>query len=234
MSLPAQSHGRCAFCGYETIRGCMGRHLAACPQRQAKVASAEQTGRPPEDLFHLRMHAVQDDVWTRPALEHDFWLDVEVRGSATLKDIDTYLRAIWLDRCGHPSQFTIGGWNGPELAKARRVGAVFQGNVELTHGFEDSETRIRVIGHREGVPLSRRPMALMARNLMPAVACFLCGKPAAQFCIECKIRKEGSGILCEQHAADHPHTSLGEPLPIVNSPRMGMCRWCTGPADPPY
>lgn len=205
-----------------------------CPQRQAQIASAEQTGRMPEDLFHLRMQAVHDDVRMLAVLDHDYWLDVEVRGSATLKDIDTYLRAIWLDCCGHPSQFCIGDWDGPELAKARRIGTVFQGNAELTHVYDfESETRIRVIGHREGAPLSRRPMVLMARNVMPEQACFRCGQPAARFCIECKIRKEGSGMICEQHAVDHPHTSLGAPFPIVNSPRMTICRY-RGPAEPPY
>lgn len=37
-----QSRGQCALCGYETTKGAMSRHLAACPQRQALVARAEQ------------------------------------------------------------------------------------------------------------------------------------------------------------------------------------------------
>ena len=80
----AQSRGQCAFCGYTTTKGSMPRHLAACPQRQAQISSAAQTNRKPETLYHLRM---QD------AYASDFWLDLEVRGSATLKDIDAYLRA---------------------------------------------------------------------------------------------------------------------------------------------
>ena len=30
-------------------------------------------------------------------------------GSATLEELDHYLRTIWLECCGHLSQFTIGG-----------------------------------------------------------------------------------------------------------------------------
>jgi len=37
-----------------------------------------------------------------------------MRGSATLAKLDDYLRAIWLECCGHLSKFTIGGWGGGE------------------------------------------------------------------------------------------------------------------------
>jgi len=35
-----------------------------------------------------------------------------MRGSATPDDLDAYLRAIWLECCGQPSQFSFGGWRG--------------------------------------------------------------------------------------------------------------------------
>jgi hypothetical protein len=222
-----QSRGRCAFCGYETTKGSMGRHLAACPQRAERIAEAERSKRKPEALHHLRM---QD------AFSGDFWLDVEVRGSATLKDIDSYLRAIWLECCGHLSQFSVGGWSGQEIGKSRRVEAVFTGDVELTHIYDfgtSSETRIKALGQRTGAPLSARPMALLARNLMPETSCIECEQPATHLCMECMIEHDSPGTLCEQHASAHPHEDYGEPLELVNSPRMGMCGYI-GPADPPY
>lgn len=39
-------------------------------------------------------------------------------------------------------------------------------------------------------------------------------------------------MLCQQHAETHPHDD-GDPLSIVNWPRMGMCGY-DGPAEPPY
>src|SRR3954463_11025101 len=120
----AQSRGQCAFCGYETTKGSMSKHLATCPQRKAQMFSAEQVRHSPEPLYHLR---VQD------AYASAFWLDLEVRGSAKLSDIDAYLRAIWLECCGHLSQFSIGGWSGSENGKPRRVDAFFGHGSELTH-----------------------------------------------------------------------------------------------------
>ena len=222
-----QSRGQCTFCGYETTKGSMVRHLAACPRRRERMTAAAQTKRKPERLYHLRM---QD------AYSSDFWLDLEVRGSATLKDIDAYLRAIWLECCGHLSQFSIGGWGGREIGKQRRVEAVFQGDVELTHIYDfgtSSETRIKAMGQREGPPLTDRPMVLMARNLMPEAACIECGQPAMRLCMECLIEEQVGGTLCEQHARTYPHDNYGEPIELVNSPRLGMCGY-DGPAEPPY
>ena len=221
------SRGTCTFCGYETTKGSMGKHLATCPQRKAQMAGTEQTKIQPEMLYHLR---IQD------AYNSAFWLDVEVRGSAKLNDIDAYLRAIWLECCGHLSQFSVGGWRGQEISKQRRVDAIFQRDVELTHIYDfgtSSETRIKAIGQREGVPLSVRPMVLMARNEMPAATCDECGQPATRLCTECLIETDDPGMLCDQHAASHPHDDYGEPVALVNSPRLGMCGY-DGPAEPPY
>src|SRR5262245_19908424 len=108
-----QPRGQCRFCGHETTKGSMGRHLAGCPQRQERIAKT--SGGTPGSLLHLRVQ----DGYTGA-----FWFDAEVRASATLGDIDTYLRAIWLECCGHLSKFSAGGWGSREFAKSRRVGEV--------------------------------------------------------------------------------------------------------------
>ena len=227
MARGQQSRGQCAFCGYETTKGSMVKHLAVCPQRQARIADAEQTKRKPEVLYYLRM---QD------AYNSAFWLDLEVRGSATLKDIDTYLRAIWLECCGHLSQFSVGGWQGHEIAKQRRVADIFQHAVELTHIYDfgtSSNTRIKVVSQREGVPVSTKPIALLARNAMPVTICIECDQPATHLCMECLIESRIWGVLCDEHAQTHPHEDYGAPIELVNSPRLGMCGY-DGPAEPPY
>jgi hypothetical protein len=222
-----QSRGQCAFCGYITTKGSMLKHLTICPARNAQIASAEQTQRPPEKLYHLR---AQD------AYSSAFWLELEARGGTKLSDIDAYLRAIWLECCGHLSRFSVGGWGSDEIAKSRRVDAAFRGDVELTHIYDfgtSSETRIKVMGQRTGVVLNERPILLLARNVMPEAPCMTCGQPATHLCTECMIEDDTPGLLCAQHAATHPHKNYGEPVELVNSPRMGMCGY-DGPAEPPY
>jgi len=63
----------------------------------------------------------------------DFWLDLEMRGSATLTKLDEYLRAIWLECCGHLGEFTIGGWGRVKVAKARKADQVFEPELELVN-----------------------------------------------------------------------------------------------------
>jgi hypothetical protein len=205
----------------------MIRHLRACPQRTAAIAAAEQNSRATETLYHLRAQ----DSW-----RGDFWLNLEMRGSAMLQELDLYLRAIWLECCGHLSQFSIGGWAGREIPKNRRADQVFYPDLELTHIYDfgtSSETLIKAVDVRQGVPTSQRPMVLMARNLIPEAACIECGRPAAWLCMECLYEEDTWGTLCEEHVETHPHEGYGEPIPLVNSPRVGLCGY-TGPAEPPY
>lgn len=223
-----QPKGTCSYCGDEVIGSAMLGHLKACAGRKAAIEAAEKKEAKTEQLYHLRVADAD-----RP----EFWLDLEMRGSATLEDLDHYLRAIWLECCGHMSKFETGGaWSGNEISKRRKIKTVFDHDVEVTHLYDfgtTSETIIKPVGKREGKPASKRPIALMARNNMPDYKCMECGKPAEYLCMECQIENDKSGTLCEKHAQDHPHDEYGEPMPLVNSPRLGMCGY-EGPANPPY
>lgn len=66
-----------------------------------------------------------------------------------------------------------------------------------------------------------KPIQILARNEAPEIFCEECGKfPAVQICMDC--RWEGPGWLCQTCAEDH---ECGEEmmLPVVNSPRSGVC-----------
>ena len=205
----------------------MTKHLSACPQRRAIIERADGKKGASETLFHLRAQATY---------QSGFWLDLEMRGNAKLADLDHYLRAIWLECCDHMSQFSMGKGSGEEISQDRKAKVVFTPDVQLTHIYDfgtSSETLIKVVGMREGKPTTTHPIALMARNLMPEAKCIKCEKPAAWLCTECLIEDDVWGTLCDKHAKTHPHDNYGEPIPLVNSPRLGMCGY-DGPAEPPY
>ncbi len=227
MAQRKQSQGKCAYCGQELAKNGAGKHLAGCVKRQEVVAKAGGKEGNSESLYHLRVQA---------AGQSEFWLDLEMRGSAALLDLDDYLRAIWLECCGHLSQFSIGGWGSGEVAKKRKIDQVFGPGVQLTHIYDfgtSSETLIKFVNVREGKPTTSHPIALMMRNVMPESECIECKQPAAWLCMECLIEQDEWGALCAKHAKTHPHDQYGEPMPLVNSPRLGLCGY-DGPADPPY
>lgn len=219
-----QSRGNCAYCEFEGTKASVTKHLSSCIKRQESISKAESKKGNKEKLFHLR---VQDRYLK------DFWLDLEMRGSASLKDLDHYLREIWLECCGHLSQF--GDW-GMEIAMSRKADKVFKPDFETIHLYDfgtTSETLVKCVDVREGVPTTKYPITLMSRNQIPEVQCMKCDERATSLCMECMYEYEDSGLLCDTHAETHPHDNYGEPSPLLNSPRVGMCGY-EGPADPPY
>jgi hypothetical protein len=224
-----ENPGNCAYCGEVITKRGVSKHLAKCPKWQEKLVAIETSSQPVETLWHLR---VQD------AYDKDFWLDLEMRGQTSLAKLDDYLRAIWLECCGHLSEFTIGGWGGIKVGKSRKANAAFEPGLVLRHLYDlgtTSETDIKVVGFREGKATSKHPIALLARNRMPEVVCQDCEQPASWLCLECLYDADEPGMwfLCNEHVKEHPHNEYREPTAVVNSPRLGMCGY-TGPAEPPY
>jgi hypothetical protein len=162
----------------------------------------------------------------------DFWLHLEMRGSATLTQLDRYLRAIWLECCGHMSQF---GDFGQAVGKARKAQDVLQTGVQLLHLYDfgtTSETLVSSLESRVGAPITKHPITLLARNLIPEAECVICQKPARWY--NPAFEWDGEfGALCDEHKDDNPHKDEFDASPLYNSPRMGMCGY-DGPAEPPY
>lgn len=222
-----QSRGDCSYCGAAVARGGARRHLDACAARRAVIERAEANGGPRETLLHLR---VVDENWG------SFWLDLEMRGGATLKKLDEYLRAIWLECCGHLSRFSRGSWGADEISMRRRAADVFQRGAPVTHTYDfgdSSYTQVTLVTTREGVPTTRWPIALMVRNRLPEAPCAKCGEPATHLCLACLQGSDGVATFCAEHRKQHRHAHWPSPVPLVNSPRLGMCGY-EGPAHDPF
>lgn len=222
-----QTKGACAHCGRETTRGHMARHLDACERRREVIARADARPGPATTLVHLQARDADSGL---------YWLNLEVDGIVPLQKIDAYLRAIWLECCGHLSDFSTGGRGAQKVGKRQPVGRVFRPGVEITHTYDfgtPSVTLLKAVGVRQGKRTGRHSIALLARNHAPEYRCQECREPATRLCMECVYEHDAVGTLCDRHARKHPHEEYGEPMALVNSPRVGMCGY-DGPADPPY
>lgn len=217
--------GKCKYCGKEYTLGYMKRHLASCPVRQAKLSAekgAKNTG-----YFELEI---------TPKYDRNYWLFIEVRETATLEDIDTFLRDIWLECCGHLSAFDINrisyesmpddefGWGNSEdmdhkLKEVLQVGMKF--GYEYDFG-SSTELSITVTNYRLG-QRKKEGLVILSRNNPYQFKCSECGKPAVAICTECAW--EDKGFLCEECSKTH---KCGEEmlLDVCNSPRMGVCAYC--------
>jgi hypothetical protein len=227
MSRGEISKGECKFCKQVIAKNVVKKHLAACIGWKEAISESELNKGENEKIYHLR---------AQPSGQPEFWLNLEMRGSATLKDLDGYLRAIWLECCGHLSQFSFGGWSGDEIPMKRSIDSVLNQKIELTHIYDfgtSSETLITKVGWRKGKPVTPHPIVLLVRNLPPEYECMECNKPAKWLCMECLSEENEWGVLCDEHVKNHPHNNYEEPVRLVNSPRMGLCGY-NGPAVPPY
>ena len=225
------SYGTCALCGKRTSKAAMTRHLKRCS------ADHEPSRGRPAHLFHLRVEDAYSSI---------FWLDLEIKASSTLADLDAFLREIWLECCGHLSAFDIEGTTYTVSYGGRSLMGDFSDrtmNVKLeevlatgtrfshTYDFGTStELKLRVVGEREG-RIGREPLRILSRNEAPVWTCALCNQSATQICTFCMYERENP-FYCEAHAEDHD-CEEEMLLPVVNSPRMGMCGY-TGPLQEPW
>lgn len=214
-------YGNCALCGYRGSKAAMTRHLKVCVPKQDRAKGKASR------LIHLRVEG---------ALDPAYWLDVEIKSQAFLAALDDLLRKVWLECCGHMSAFEIGrvrysravpGFFGGFLREQDMdvpVGQAmppvgFQFKYEYDFG-STTELNLRVVSQREGV-VGRPLLRLLARNEPPAWECLQCGNPATKVCVLCNQFEYG--LFYAEHAAQHDCEGEGFFLPVVNSPRMGVC-----------
>ncbi len=233
-------HGVCAVCGYRATKAGMSRHLT----KQTHVQDGA-TGEPAL-LYHLRVEGANGL----------YWLDVEAMADARLHHLDQFLRRIWLECCGHMSAFEIAGVDYlvklfPEdrwlestfsLGFGRRsrsmnahLGGVLSPGLSLRHRYDfgsTTELRLKVVRAYNG-RAGQRPVRLLARNEAPQWRCAQCGEAATSICALCGDYP-GRIVFCEAHAHLHGRdVHRGDDaafLPVVNSPRMGVCGY-GGPSD---
>jgi len=219
------TRGTCALCGYKGSKAAMTRHLKTCPPQHDG-----SRGRPAK-LFRLRVEDAESPL---------YWLDLEAKANAQLGDLDGFLRRVWLECCGHLSMFEIGGVRytvdyrmdyGPdfddpdERSMKTKLGEVLSPGLTFTHEYDFGSTtylKLKVVGEREG-RIGREPLRLLAHNDAPTWECSVCGAPATQINTE-EMWEEGNPFYCDAHAEGEEWAFL----PVVNSPRMGVCGY-TGP-----
>jgi hypothetical protein len=202
----------------------MTQHLKSCAQKNREAGGQKMVS-----LCHLVAQS------PRPV----FWLHFEVPYEATLDVVDKFLRRIWLECCGHLSAFTIDDQRysphpmedaisgfGEESTDVP-IRDVLSNKAQFEYEYDYGSTThldLRVVDVREG-PRPERNVRLLARNEMPDFQCAGCGQPATQICPVCWE----DSMFCDECAPEHPcYEDYGGLLPLVNSPRTGVCGY-TGP-----
>ncbi|RME89096.1 MAG: hypothetical protein D6770_05405 [Anaerolineae bacterium] len=234
MAKPRISYGKCFFCEKPFAKNTILRHLRACPAR--KEAEASEKGETVR-LFHLVVEGYHYP---------EYWMHIEIPASKTLLALDAFLRAVWVECCGHLSAFIIDnvsyelntgmvdamwkdffGPSRPTRSMDVKLYTVLKVGQKFLYEYDFGTTTVlllKLVGERQGI-LPKEEVRILARNYAPAFPCIKCGKPAEWFYVWASTFEP----YCTGHMQRHKDSGEGF-LPIVNSPRAGECGY-TGPYD---
>lgn len=154
---------------------------------------------------------------------HNYFLHLLVIENIALDDLDSFLRDIWLECCGHLSAFSYQRY-GDEIDMRKKIKDIFVPGDTLSYQYDfgsTTELSIRHMGSFYGYMWKKTKIMLLSRNAPPIIPCDICKeKPAVEICTECQW--EDSGWLCKDCAQNH-ECEEDMFLPVVNSPRTGVC-----------
>ena len=197
--MPKQkSDGNCYLCGTSAGKTVMKNHILK-----------EHANNGNEECLLLKIEG---------AYAREYWLFLDIAMDKDLSALDTFLRKIWLECCGHLSKFSVG--------KSRKIGSLAVGN-QILHEYDygtTTESLITVIAETRRSK-QREAVRLLARNAPIVFPCAACGEPAEFLCQECPY--DSNAVFCKICAEKHKQKSGHEMmLPITNSPRSGECGYC--------
>lgn len=234
-----QTKGFCKYCGNEYTKGGMLRHLSACKKRKARL-----------EVQKGKCRYYQVSICGK--YNKDYWLIIEISENATLRELDQFIRDIWVECCGHLSAFEAGGvmyeaypdldsiWGPPSKSMNHKLKDVFTVGETVSYEYDYGSTTELVLsihsyGEGEG---KKEKITILSRNNPLEILCSHCGKNKAQW-IDTLRYYEGDAFWCEECLREYnlEEDELEEDdeeefyeyeipehfLPVCNSPRMGVC-----------
>ena len=222
-----KSEGKCVYCNQTFAKAGITKHLAKHLQDLEKEQKTTETA------FHVK---IQVD---------EMFLNLLVSGDAQLVDLDDFLRAIWLECCGHMSSFKQKGkryeidYEDEDADFGEPIGElianIFKEDMVLQYDYDFGSTTAFEIKILKSYNISiKEPVKLLSRNEPLAIMCGMCKtQPAVKICSVHMY--EEYAFYCKdcqkKHAKVCPDFKDYAAMPVVNSPRMGVCAYEGGSID---
>ena len=232
------SEGKCYFCGKTFAKSTISRHLNSHIQKEAAGKKGKS--------FHVRVECAE------------MFLNLWVDEKTSLSQIDDFLRGIWLECCGHMSIFIDTRKRnemrarGPvfdfssmtedeedlapgEISMDALAGDAFSKEQKIQYDYDfGSTTSLDIKILEEFVCRPPKPVVLLSRNEPLEILCDICGKePAVTICSVCIGCEES--FFCKKCSTKHKKECSDfadyAAMPVVNSPRMGVCGYEGGKID---
>lgn len=217
--MPSITRGACRKCQRSFAKSQMTRHLKSCLGSSGKGS-----------------HMLILVEYPRSP----YWVYLTVPPTVKLSAIDGVLRDLWLDCCGHlsafsshdthylddPDEFAFGGTRERSMNVSLRR-AVGNGSLRYEYDFgSTTELTLRVMD--DNVTGLGPGIKVAARNDAPDIACSQCGGVATELLFD----DWEPSAYCDTCLGSVSEDGETYTLPVVNSPRMGVCAY-SGPSIEP-
>lgn len=212
--------GKCYYCNVEVSEKNVKRHVKGCKVRKAKIE---------ESIANCKNTKSQYILSIVPQYESkDYCLYIAIDTDITLENLDSFLRNIWVECCGHLSSFTIDGINYDsscdyesifsddnetmdfKLKQVLAVGDKFRYDYDFgsttTLKLEVIDEYLTGENHSE--------IEILARNEEIEHLCEQCNQKAKYY------NYEREGFFCEDCIDEE---EMIYELEYTNSPRDGVC-----------
>ena len=237
-----KSEGKCLFCNKTFTKTGINRHLATHLTDQATEGVTGKS-------FFVKVET--NKRWGSTPYFLSLWID----GEAKMKDIDSFLREIWLECCGHLSAFSYPtkkrrgfgmnffnpfgtAGNGKEyegeISMNKKVKDILYKDLVLDYEYDfGTSTNLSLTVIEEYPVKTTKKIVLLSRNEPLEIICSVCGKaPATQICTSCSYKEATFCNKCaKKHAKKCEDFDDYASMPVVNSPRMGECGYEGGTID---
>jgi len=215
MQRELNSEGKCLLCGEKFTKADINKHLSI---HLEEISKSKKTGQ------SFLVNVETNKRWGTSPYFLSLWVD----GETTMKIIDKFLRDIWLECCGHLSRFNSAG-----MAKQARD--VFKKGVRIDYEYDfGSSTSLTLTCINEYPVKADKKIVLLSRNEPLQIMCDICKKvPATQICAICIFEEDSKFCdkCAEKHAEKCEDFNDYAAMPIVNSPRTGVCGYVGGTID---
>ncbi|NCQ17610.1 MAG: hypothetical protein COZ80_10125 [Ignavibacteria bacterium CG_4_8_14_3_um_filter_37_9] len=200
--------GICCYCNEVVTKRTVGKHIEKC---KAKIVFDSQ--------FNNEKNYKYFSLLVEATYGRAYWILVEVSSVLTLKKVDTFLRDIWLECCGHLSAFSI---KRNEIAMNKKLYDVYQQGLSLDYEYDFGSTtdlKIKMLAQIDSS--DEKPIRVLAINKKPEILCSSCEKILSVYdCTSCGEQVCESCAKTHQCFIDEGEEYIAE---RVNSPRSGVC-----------
>ena len=244
MSKINSTTGKCIFCQKDFSKTSLTRHL------NTHFAQKAIEGKPGKSFL---VKVETNPRWGSTPYFLMLWVD----GNTTLQKVDTLLRQIWLECCGHMSAFRLPrnrqsplnffsdlatgkhamGMEFTEYGEIDMNGKaknIFHKDLKLVYEYDfGSTTALQLTILEEYTMAAEKPLVLLSRNEPSQMLCEVCGKEqATTLCTVCTNQETMFCPKCaKKHAKKCSDFADYAAMPVVNSPRMGVCDYTGGHID---